>query len=373
MHYIWLSIPKQVGFRRYFINKYNHFKPDYAIIQFMTHNLAKTLHKQSLAVIGGGRWGRIIVSILATMDLAFDQVVIVTNINAENMQRLIRLLPSKASTPFTIVPSLNNLLTEHNVKAAIIVNDARQHFSTAARLLVSRIPTLIEKPLALSKTQAQTLLSNSINSGVCLLPGLQYRFCSYIHDFASHIKRFCKKPRSFSVIWSDQANEIRYGETKTYDSSIDVAQDVMPHIWSILFTIFQQTAILFNSCQISNKGHYANFSITMDGIIPGHIVLERDATQRQRLIVIKFDKKNTLSMDFSTEPGSIFLNGKIISTNSEWDITQRPLIRQLNYFFSHMHDGATSAEDIHACLESVSFCEEASALLQIYQKPWSPP
>jgi hypothetical protein len=321
-----------------------------------------------LAVIGGGRWARVIVSVLAKMDLAFDRLIIVSSANSETMVRFIEGQQFMSHMSFDVVASLDELLTNYNVNAAIVANSAHQHFATSSLLIDHGVNVLIEKPVVLSMAHAHTLLKKAVARGICLVPGLQYRFCSYIHDCADELSRLRKVPLSFFVEWSDQIGEIRYGETKTYDRTIDIAQDVMPHIWAILSTIFQQTQINIDSCQNDRDGLCANFSVTMNDGVQGQIRLQRDAVQRQRIICIQFNSNESLSMDFSYEPGTIYWNKKVISLDPNWDRKPKPLASQLHYFLSTITQGVTAESDIRACLDSVSFSEQASILLHTSQK-----
>lgn len=330
-------------------------------------NRDTTGNKESvLAVVGGGRWGRVIMSVLADMSLPFDRILVVSSANKQAVARLIQDQQSRARLPLNIVPSLDELLTRYNVTAAIVVNSADQHFETSTRLIEHGINVLLEKPVALSLEDARTLLSKASTSSVCLVPGLQYRFCSYIHSFAEQVSLLGKTPHSFLIEWSDQAGEIRYGETKTYDSSINVAQDVMPHIWTILSIIFGNAQLSVDSCQKStHDGCYGDFSATVKGGPHGRITLERNATQRRRMISVQFDSGTSLSIDFTKEPGFISLNTKTISADPEWEKKPKPLARQLDYFLSAVSSGGLTTEaDIRACLDSVAFSEHSSALLR---------
>ncbi len=321
-----------------------------------------------LAVVGGGRWGRVIVSVLAEMKLPFSRVVVVSRGGSQAMARLLDAQKTITRLPFSMVASIEELLLLNNVKGAVVVNSAHQHFNTSARLIDHGINVLIEKPIVLSIDHAQILLNKATASGVCLVPGLQYRFCSYLHYFAEKLLKFGKKPYNFFIEWSDQVGESRYNEVKTYDSAINVAQDVMPHIWTILSTIFPGTHMNIDSCQSDQEGRCADFSISMEGQGRGRVTLERDACRRRRIICVQFGKNESLSIDFTQEPGTILLNGKTILEDPNWGKKQRPLARQLCYFFSVIDKGVSADWESRACLDSVSFSENASVLLRMHQK-----
>ena len=315
-----------------------------------------------LAVVGGGRWGRVIVSVLSQMEIPFDAIIVVSKVSSENIIQYIKKQQSEARLPIKIVSTLDELLMHYSVKGAIVANAANQHFETASILIDYGINVLIEKPLVLSLDHAHILLKKAVKNGVTIVPGLQYRFCSYIQNFAEALQRLETIPRSFIIDWSDQIGEVRYGELKAYDRTINVAQDVMPHVWSILSTIFCETDISIISSKTARDGQYASFTVKMKDGLLGDVNLERDAEQRRRRICVQYDSGACLSMDFTSEPGIVFWNNQIIFTNPDWPNETKPLKCQLQYFISTIKNGMKDS-DIQACLESVSFSTRASSMI----------
>ena len=316
----------------------------------------------ALAVVGGGRWGRVIVSVLAGMDLPFDKILVVTGHNTGAMQRLIEH-QGPAACPFVILSSIDDLLAHHQVSAAVVVNSARQHFETALRLIDNRVHVLIEKPVVLSSEQARVLIDKAAAAGVCLVPGLQYRFCSYIRTVAEVVGGLSWAPSTFSMEWRDQSGEVRYGEKKSYDHSINLADDVMPHVWAILSTVFRPSVMRPDSCEIDRGGKSARFDVRVDGI-SGSVVLEREATERRRLLNIAAGSGESLSFDFTVEPGVISSGTETMSGDPNWDAGPRPLRRQLTHFIATIEGRKQPQSDTAACLGSVEFAERASALLR---------
>ena len=184
---------------------------------------------QDIAIIGGGRWGRVILSVLATSDLPLTRITVVTSHNAASVQKLVAQLASNRL--IRIVSTLDEIPA-----AAVIANAARSHGETAQRLVAQGAHLLIEKPVVLTSQEAQHLVALAREAMRVVLPGLSYRFCSYLHHFAQQIAAM-ESVSGFDLHWSDPVGEIRYGEHKPYDASITVADDVMPHIWTILSVI----------------------------------------------------------------------------------------------------------------------------------------
>ncbi len=276
-----------------------------------------------LAIIGGGRWGQLLLSIVTTMDAPFNRIVMV----------------SKAAkrTDIEILPTLEDLFTKYSVKAAIVVNAAGQHFETAKQLIDRGIHVLIEKPIVPLLKQMQILIDQATDKDVCIVPGLTYRFCSSIKEF-SQIVAAKGIPKRFVFRWSDMKNEQRHGQVKRYDHTITVVQDVMPHIWTILTLIFPNTKMSMHSCVQDNSS--ADLRLSMN-TIEGQVLLRRDGDSRERFLLLEYDS-DLLEYDFSEQkPGA--------------------LTRQLEYYFSVIGKGKSSQIDLADCLNSVHITELVSS------------
>jgi predicted dehydrogenase len=306
--------------------------------------------RHNVAIIGGGRWGRVILSVLATSDLPVDRITMVTTHNAALAQNVASQLASKH--PIRIVSALSD-----QPSAAIIANAARSHGETASDLIALGVHLLVEKPVVLTAQEARRLIGLARAAHTVLLPGLSYRFCSYLHNFAQRIKPL-HPVASFVLHWSDPAGEIRYGGRKTYDASINVGDDVMPHIWTILSVLFPQSVFAITSCKTSRGGKSAAFALDA-GHLKGSVTLERDSDLRRRMIQLSA----SASLDFSVEPGTMTLGAETMTADADWASNSGPLARQLRYFLERVEKGKASDADETALVESVRFAESASAML----------
>lgn len=304
-----------------------------------------------VAIIGGGRWARVILSVLATSDLPIDRITIVTTHNIALVKDVVSQLHSRR--PIRIGSALSD-----TPSAAIVANAARSHGETARCLISERVHLLIEKPVVLTLPEARHLLTLANTAHTILLPGLTYRFCSYLHNFATYVTSLNLPSFGFDLHWSDEENETRNGEHKTYDASINVADDVMPHIWTILSLLFPQTAFAVKSCRAARNGKSTTFTLTA-GNTTGTVTLERDSDRRRRMIELP----GPVSLDFSTEPGTMMIGAETKTADEDWVTGPRPLARQLRYFLECVKLGRIAGADEIALTESVRLAESASALL----------
>lgn len=350
--------------------------------------------KSALAIIGGGRWGRVILSVLTQKSfwktllpepsepsepLCFDSLVVVckTQSNIEIIEKCLASLDHALPFNIAIVPSLDVVLTNYDVMAAFVVNSARQHYDTALKLLEHQIPIFVEKPIALTVFEVNHLLQKmqeqkKQENKLFMLPGFIYKYCKYLYHFLDKISELNSEiPVHFTIEWRDAMQETRYGEKKSFDGSLDIAQDVMSHIWTIHSILFPNTRPKLGSCKIKNLGNCADFEVE-NGRFPGTISLERNATERTRKCTVVFKTGKVCALDFSTEPGTICVaaNAKNVenekfSGDPHWQNQPSPMMKQLSYFL-RLYQGLENydADQEAACRESVIFTEKASELLQ---------
>jgi predicted dehydrogenase len=215
----------------------------------------------TLALVGGGRWARVIASVLSGLDTPFAHVLIVSRANAGF---LAQNLPSSR---FEVVPTIDEALRRFRPNAAIIANAARAHVSNAERLIAASVPVLIEKPAALKEEEAARLLASAKRHGVCAMACLPLLHCSYLHRFIAQLAASGLSPENLTLEWEDAAGETRYGEPKRYDGGISVAQDVMPHAWAILSQVFGASidADAVRACGIVAGGRGATYALEVGG------------------------------------------------------------------------------------------------------------
>src|SRR4051812_23024329 len=111
--------------------------------------------RDTLALVGGGRWARVIASVLADLELPFATVVVVSRSNAAI---LTQTFSASRFARFVVVPTIEEALNQFGLGAAIIANAARAHVVSAERLIGAGIPVLIEKPAVLSVKEGRRLL-----------------------------------------------------------------------------------------------------------------------------------------------------------------------------------------------------------------------
>lgn len=115
-----------------------------------------------VGVIGAGAWGRNHVRTLASMPGA--ELVAVCDANAQTREKLGRQFPATAFTD-----DADKLLSQ--VEAVVIATPARTHAEVARKAIAAGIPCLVEKPFALSVSDAVDLAERAEKASVPIMVG----------------------------------------------------------------------------------------------------------------------------------------------------------------------------------------------------------
>jgi predicted dehydrogenase len=304
-----------------------------------------------LALIGGGRWARVYLSVLAAMPLEFP-IVVVARHGADQLVRL----RDQAGRAVIVVPDVDNLLSSTRPAGAIVVNAANSHLPTALRLLEARVPVLVEKPPAMDVSGAASLAQAARRRHVALLPALTYLHCTYLHNFADVVRSAGVAPSTLKLEWADPAAEARYGEQKLYDRGIGLAMDVVPHVWAILASVLGDRPVALESCSMTRGGRCVRLALRV-GNVACDVVLEREAAERRRFLSLD----DRISIDFTTEPGVIAAAGHRTSGDAQWSTrADRPVRRQVAVFLRELAapPSERALADLNACTRLASACDQ---------------
>jgi len=279
-----------------------------------------------IAVIGGGRWARTIIQVLCKLVPASAIVSVYSRHNASSM---IAWSADQELTDRVRVVSEWPDFVSGKSGAAIIANAARDHEQAAIWTLSAGMPTLIEKPLALTATAAQRIADVARRNSVRLAAAHVFLFARYVERFVELVRE-AGPASALRMKWEDPAVESRNGELKRYDASLPVPADVLPHLISILRAMVPGSAIECGPVVVRRGGAQVELDLVVGGL-PCAVQLIRKGEKRCRSVEITTEQ-GTISLDFSREPGTIVHGDRIENGDPDWETAKRPLARLLTTF-----------------------------------------
>ena len=294
----------------------------------MVSNILKV--NQNIILFGGGRWAKIIIKVLIKIINSENKIYIYT----KKCQPLIRdwLLKKNINNRVFVLKDLNDT-KKRNIKVAIVANSPKDHFKSASWALTNNLDVLIEKPLCLNRHEYASLVNLSKKSEGDICAGHVFNYLQSFQVFKKRIPDI-NDIHLIEIKWIDPEIEERHGEIKKISPKIPLYFDILPHIFSIIKTIWNTYPKNINNTNISKSSSSIYFE-TLIGDTQCNITIDRLGQKRERVLET-FGKNKNCKLDFSKEPGFIELNGsalkieKIISEKIE-----SPLNTMLQSFLSY--------------------------------------
>ena len=184
---------------------------------------------RTIALVGGGRWGRVHASNLVKLLKPNDRVLWVSAHNQEALRAAIAKFDG--GPEFQILASLDEALSAKPV-AALVVTSAETHADVAGRCVRAGAHSFVEKPLTFKADEARSLIDLAKTNRLVLGVGLHLLSASYLSHFKNQIS---SRPISrISIRWFDPEGEVRYDEAKQSNDKTPIVHDLYPHVWSIV-------------------------------------------------------------------------------------------------------------------------------------------
>ena len=315
---------------------------------------------RAISLVGGGRWGRVHASNLSQLLTPRDRVAWVSRYNQDILRDAILKFPASGPA-FELSSSIDGVLATRPT-AAFVVTSPRTHVDLTEACLRAGAHVFVEKPLAFTAVEAQSLIKTAQDRNLLLGVGLHLLSATYVHYFKSRIAG-----RSIAKIilrWFDPAHEIRHGESKRTNDSAPLVHDLYPHIWSIVRVL--------TGCAVQTIGgasKQADESISFESFA-GAVKIEarcgRYAAARERKIDLLFEDGGIASLDFTQEPGEAVLDDVPLPPDPLWGKSPRPVMAEVQEFLkqasSPVHDPAWPHLAAN-CIDSVAGAQVLAASL----------
>ncbi len=304
----------------------------------MTFNLNNNSVRR-LALFGGGRWARTLLSVLRTKLPGEVEIVWVTQHLQHAAQAWLEDRRFENVVLCSDVP-----MTRDAIDGVIIATSPIQHHELLQRAIANNVPVLCEKPLSTSAAEFKELERSrrSIRTGQVCGVHLEFLLAEFLHQFRDLITNITVE--SVDVFWQDPWTEQRSGETKHSEMYVDIMRDQLPHCWSVLTIVVPTIGPLqIRSLDPKQQGWILELT---DGAKSVTFHQSRRALNRVRAIIIN---QGEAQLDFSSEPGSAIINGERIAMP---ECSRRPLGHSLNSFVSTI-SGKQDAQKWPLAIENV--------------------
>jgi hypothetical protein len=324
-----------------------------------------TLDLEHVAVIGGGRWARVLTAVLCELVPSSVGISVHSVHNAASMSAW---AAERGFGRRLQVSSAWPQLDSSKPGPVIVANAARDHEKAIEWALSAGAPVLAEKPIALTAAASQRLATLARSRNARLAAAHVFLFARYLDNFSKLVAE-AGPLRSLRVRWVDPRSESRYGEQKHYDPGLPVFADCLPHILSMVGVLARGLPPSCERLEVLNGGSHLELGLML-GEIPCDVQLARNGDRRQRSIEAVAGE-TTLQMEFSTEPGTILAGRTTRSADPDWEVKSRPLAGMLTAFLRWAAGGEFDDRlDVEIGLRACRVIDQTSGLYRSAQLPW---
>jgi len=133
-----------------------------------------------LALVGLGYWGPNLARNLAILDNA--ELVALCDANEERLRRIGRQYPSAR-----LVPSFEDVLADEAIDAVVVATPVDTHFDLCRAALAAGKHVMVEKPLATSSAECETLIALAAAQGRTLMVGHVFVYNAAVNKVKEYI------------------------------------------------------------------------------------------------------------------------------------------------------------------------------------------
>ena len=322
-----------------------------------------------VAVVGLGYWGPNLLRALFELDDV--HVTHMCDLDEHRLDRFAARYPSAEPTT-----DLDAVLGDPDVEAVVVATPVYTHYDLASKALEAGKHTLVEKPLAPSKREADQLLELADDQERVLMCGHTFVYSPAVRAVKDLIER-----GELGDIYFISSSRVNLG---LHQPDVSVIWDLAPHDFSILLYWLEERPEFVNA-------------IGRDSVVPGipdvafidlrfpsgvltHVELSWLAPSKLRRTVVVGSEKMVVYDDSSNEPIRVFDSGVVYKnpeTFGEYQLSYRtgdilslkvdttePLVSELADFASAIRHGTRPAASAELARDVVHLTEAANESLQ---------
>lgn len=312
------------------------------------------MNKVRIGVIGCGYWGPNLIRNFT--ELQASEMVAVADLHEDRLKTI------KNYNHNIIVTKDYRDLFDMNLDGIVVATPPKTHYDIASDVLKHNLHVMVEKPLATSCHDAQTLIELAQKKNRRLMVGHTFVYNNAIRA----LKRLITSGEIGEVLYIDSAR-LSLG---LYQQGLNVLWDLSPHDISILLFLLEEqplsVEVFGTSCVVKNVQDVIHLNLVFPNNILAHIHISWIAPVKVRQITVVGNKKMVVFDDIpATEKIRIYDKGveppKFSRTYVEWQCSYRqgdilipnvpctePLRQECQHFLDCITDGIpcySSGED----------------------------
>lgn len=251
-----------------------------------------------VGVVGLGYWGPNLVRVLHELDGV--EVIAVCDLDERALERTTRRYPAVQTTH-----TFDDLLRDTSIDAVAVATPVGTHFELARAALEAGKHVFVEKPMAGSVEEAETLIALASERELTLMPGH-----TFLYSPPVNLVRDLIRSGELGEIYFISMSRVNLG---LHQSDASVVWDLGPHDFSILRYWLDEMPVsvsaLSRSCIIPGIPDVTFVNLQFSSGAIAHVELAWLAPSKLRRTAVVGSQKMVIYDDASNEPVRIFDSG----------------------------------------------------------------
>lgn len=278
--------------------------------------------KNSILILGSGRWAKEIISEILDNFKNIKKIFIYTKYS----EQLIKWQEANCLKPFVFIKKKE--ICSIGCNKAIIANKNKDHYKLIIYLIKKNFDVLVEKPVFLDKKKINLILKIIKKNNANIILGMQFFYAYYFYYLQYKFIKNLKIKKLF-IQWNDKKAEVKNGILKRHDKKINFIKDIYSHIFSILIVFKIDTNFFLNKKFIKYKKGY--LKIINKKNINIEVKYSRNSHRRKRLLTFILENNKKIILNFFNDKKIILIiNNKKINIPKLYQDTT--LKKQLLFF-----------------------------------------
>jgi predicted dehydrogenase len=323
-----------------------------------------------VAVVGLGYWGPNLVRNLH--ELPDADVAAVCDRDVSRLESIRVRYPAISGTT-----SFDDVLDDPTIDAVAIATPVSTHAELCAKALEAGKHVFVEKPLAATSVEAQSLIELAERNGLVLMPGHTFLYSPPVDTIRELVAR-----GELGEIYFISTSRVNLG---LHQADVSVAWDLGPHDFSILRYWLEETpshvTALSRGCVIPQIPDVTFINLEFASGAIAHVELSWLAPSKLRRTTIVGSEKMVVYDDTSNEPVRVFDSGVNLpnpESFGEYRLSYRtgdivsphvaasePLYLELTDFCRAVRTGASPRSSAEIGLEVVRMIEAVDSSLEL--------
>ena len=309
--------------------------------------------KINLGLIGTGNWGG---NYIRTINE-------INNIELAAILKNNQIKPSGIKSNCKVFTKFEEFISSQKFDGIIIASPPDTHFEFASKLIIDKVPIIIEKPLTTKLIEAQSLLELAKQNGGIVLVDHIFLY----HPTFRLIKKYITDTTNINSIESIGGNK------GPYRKDVPPLWDWGPHDIAMCLYIMESLPVEIKAEKIPTKniskiGENIKINLIFKNETEAKILIGNNFLEKKRKFTI-YSKKDIISFNPLIKDKLIIQNildkkiDKSYIRNDNLNLNKLPLNNLLDHFYNQICYGKSNLNDLGLSVEVIKILDSVNNLL----------